>query len=47
MRPWRVRAAACLAADEAFALEGERHLMDGRRSDGEEALDVGFGRLSL
>jgi len=23
---------------------GERHLMDGRRSDGEEALDVGFGR---
>jgi hypothetical protein len=35
--------AARLAADEAFALEGEHHLMDGRRSDGEEALDVGFG----
>ena len=30
------------AADEAFALEGERHLMDGGRSDGEEAPDVGF-----
>lgn len=36
--------AACLAADEAFALEGEDHLMNGRRSDGEEALNVGFGR---
>ena len=35
--------AAWFAADEAFALEGEHHLMDGGRSDGEEALDVGFG----
>jgi len=34
--------AARFAADEAFALEGERHLMDGGRSDGEEAPDVGF-----
>ena len=39
--------AAWFAADEAFALEGERHLMDGGRSDGEEAPDVGFsGRPS-
>ena len=31
----------------AFSLEGEHHLMDGRRGDGEEALDVGFsGRPS-
>jgi hypothetical protein len=36
--------AACVATDEAFAFEGEHHLMDGRRSDREEALDVGFGR---
>jgi len=35
--------AACLSGDESFALGGEHHLMDGRRSDGEEALDVGLG----
>ena len=34
---------AGFAADEAFALEGEHHLMDGRRGHVEEALDVGFG----
>ena len=39
--------AAWFAADEAFALEGEHHLMDGGRSDGEEAPDVGLsGRPS-
>jgi hypothetical protein len=37
---------ARFAADEAPALEGEDHLMDRRRSDSEEALDVGFGGRS-
>lgn len=39
--------AAGFAADEALALEGEHHLMNRGRGDGEEALDVGFsGRPS-
>jgi hypothetical protein len=37
-----------VAPDEALALERKNHLMDGRWSDGEPALDVGFGgRLEI
>ena len=32
-----------LTADQAFAFEGEDHLVDGRRADLEVALDLGFG----
>jgi hypothetical protein len=32
-----------LALDQAYAFEGQNHLMNGRRGDGEESLDVGFG----
>jgi hypothetical protein len=34
---------AWLASDESLAFEGQHHLMDRRRADGEEALHVGFG----
>ena len=34
---------ARLAPDQSLTLEGQDHLMDGRRGDGEEALHVGFG----
>jgi hypothetical protein len=37
---------AGLSADQALAFEGEHHLVDGRRRDGEEALHVGFGGRS-
>ena len=33
-----------LSADETGALQGEDHLVDGRRRDPEVVLDVGFGR---
>lgn len=35
---------ARLPADQSRTLEGEHHLMDGRRGDAEEALHVAFGR---
>ena len=38
-----LRALPGLRLMKPFTLEGEHHLMDGGRSDGEEALDVGFG----
>jgi len=33
-------------ADQALALQSEHHLMDGGRGNGEEPLDICFGRRS-
>ena len=38
--------AAWRSADEALAFESKYHLMNGRGSDGEEALHVGLGGRS-
>ena len=35
---------AGLSPDQARALQGEHHLVDGRRGDAEVTLQVGFGR---
>ena len=37
---------AGLASDQPVAFEGEHHLVDRRRGDLEESLQIGFGRRS-